>query len=132
LRAIESMMADPTRRAEAASALEPMARFLDVDHVVAIVPEGDKTRLFLAPPAIGRPRLGPAVAAADLMTATAEQLRPIGPSREEGQPWYGKPTTWIVGGGIVAGMVAGFLIYRAAAPNPTGTLIVTSSPPPLP
>jgi hypothetical protein len=126
LRAIESMMADPSRRAEGASALEPMARFLDVDHVVALVPEGDKTRLFFAPPAAGRQRLGPAVPASALSTTTAEQLRPIGPAHEEGKPWYGKPTTWLVGSGIVAGIVAGVLIYQASSSTPTGTLIVTS------
>ena len=131
VRAIESMLADPSRRTEGASALEPMARFLDVDHIVAVVPEGDKTRLVFAPPAAGRPRLGPAVAASDLSSATAEQLRPIGPAREESKPWYGKSTTWLVGGGIVAGLVAGFLIYQASTPTPTGTVIVTS-PPPIP
>ena len=131
LRAIESMLADPSRRTEGASALEPMARFLDVDHVVALVPEGDKTRLVFAPPATGRPRLGPVVATAQLPTATAEQLRPIEPPREERKPWYGKPTAWIVGGGIVAGLVAGILIYQASSTT-TGTLTVTSSPPPPP
>jgi hypothetical protein len=128
LRAIESMMANPSRRAEAASALEPMARFLDVDHVVAVVPEGDKTRLVFAPPAAGRPRLGPAVPAADLSATAVEQLRPIAPPSHEGQPWYGRTTTWLVGGGIVAGIVAGVLIYNAAASSPTGTLTITSSP----
>jgi hypothetical protein len=122
--AIESMMADPSRRNEGASALEPMARFLDVDHVVAIVPEGDKTRLILAPPAAGRPRLGPAVAAPDLSAATTEQLRPIAPPAQESKPWYAKPTAWIVGGGIVAGIVAGVLIYRSSTSTPTGTLTV--------
>jgi hypothetical protein len=126
VRAIESMIADPSRRSEGASALEPMARFLDVDHVVAIVPEGDKTRVLLAPPAIGRPRLGPAVPPSGLSAATTEQLRPIGPVPGENKPWYGKPTTWLVGGGIVAGIVAGFLIYQASASTPTGTLRITS------
>jgi hypothetical protein len=132
LRAIEAMMSDPSRRAEGASALEPMARFLDVDHVVALVPEGDKTRMIFAPPAAGRTRLGPATAAPGLSAAAAEQLRPIGPTQEEGKPWYGKPTAWLVGGGIVAGIVAGFFIYQASTPTPTGTLIITSSPPPVP
>ena len=127
LRAIEAMMADPSRRAEGASALEPMARFLDVDHVVAVVPEGDKTRLVFAPPAAGRPRLGPAVPAANLSAAAAEQLRPIAPPPQEGQPWYGRTTTWLVGGGIVAGIVAGLLIYQSATSTPTGTLTITSS-----
>jgi hypothetical protein len=124
--AIESMIADPSRRAEGASALEPMARFLDVDHVVAVVSEGDKTRLLFAPPAAGRPRLGPAVPAANLSATAAEQLRPIAPPPQEGQPWYGRTTTWLVGGGIVAGIVAGLLIYQSVAPSPTGTLTITS------
>jgi hypothetical protein len=124
LRAIEAMMADPSRRNEGASALEPMARFLDVDHLVAVVPEGDKTRLVFAPPAAGRPRLGPAVPAANLSATAAEQLRPIAPPPQEGQPWYGRTTTWLVGGGIVAGIVAGLLIYQAATPTPTGTLTI--------
>jgi hypothetical protein len=133
MRAIEAMIADPSRRAEGVSALEPIARFLDVDHVVAIVPEGDKTRLLFAPPAAGRPRLGPAVPGSSLTTATAEQLRPIAPpARDDGRPWYGKPTTWLVGGGIVAGLVAGFLIYQSSTAPPTGTLTVESSRPPLP
>jgi hypothetical protein len=132
MRAIESMIGDPSRRAEGVSALEPMARFLDVDHVVAIVPEGDKTRLLFAPPAAGRPRLGPAVLPSNLSAATAEQLRPIAPTAAEGKPWYGKPTTWLIGGGIVAGMVAGFLIYQSSSPPATGTLTIESSRPSLP
>jgi len=130
--AIEAMMADPSRRAEGASALEPMARFLDVDHVVAIVPEGDKTRLLFAPPAAGRRPLGPAVPESALSATAAEQLRPIAPTWEEGKPWYGKPTTWLVGGGIVAGIVAGILIYQASGSTSTGRLTVTSDRPPLP
>jgi hypothetical protein len=126
LGAIESMVADPSRRAEGASALDPMARFLDVDHVVAIVPEGDRTRLLLAPPAAGRARVGPAVATASVSVATVEQLRPIASLSKENQPWYAKSTTWIVGGGIVAGIVAGVLIYQASTSPPTGTLTVTS------
>jgi hypothetical protein len=127
LRAIESMMSDPSRRSEGASALEPMARFLDVDHVVALVSEGDKTRLVFAPPAAGRPRLGPAVVAANLSAETAEQLRPIAPPPgTENKAWYGKPTTWLIGAGVLAGIVAGVLIYQASRPPPTGTLIVTS------
>jgi hypothetical protein len=126
LHAIESMIADPSRRSEGASALEPMARFLDVDHVVAIVPEGNNTRLLLAPPAAGRPRVGPAVATANVTSATLDQLRPIAPPSKENEPWYGKSTTWLVGGGIVAGIVAGILIYQASSAPPTGTLTVTS------
>jgi hypothetical protein len=126
LRAIEAMMANPSRRNEGASALEPMARFLDVDHVVAVLPEGDKTRLVFAPPAAGRPRLGPAVPSANLSATAVEQLRPIAPPPQEGQPWYGRTTTWLVGGGIVAGIVAGLLIYQAVTPEPTGTLTITS------
>ncbi|MET0594334.1 MAG: PEGA domain-containing protein [Polyangiaceae bacterium] len=126
LRAIESMIADPSRRPEGASALEPMARFLDVDHVVALVPEGGATRLFFAPPAAGRPRVGPAVPAANLSATVAEELRPIAPAPSETRPWYAKSTTWLVGGGIVAGIVAGVLIYQATTPTPTGTLTVTS------
>ena len=125
LRAIEAMMADPSRRAEGASALEPMARFLDVDHVVAVVPEGDKTRLVFAPPAAGRPRLGPAVPAANLSATAAEQLRPIAPPPQEAQPWYGRTSTWLVAGGIAAGIVAGVLIYQSSTSGPTGTLTIT-------
>ena len=127
VRAIEAMMADPSRRAEGASALEPMARFLDVDHVVAVVPDGEKTRLVFAPPAAGRQRLGPSVDAAQLSATAKEQLRPIAPPPAEHQPWYGKSSTWLVGGGIVAGVVAGFLIYSAATSSETGTLTITSS-----
>lgn len=126
LRAIESMIADPSRRAEGASALEPMARFLDVDHVVALVSEGAATRLLFAPPAAGRPRVGPAVATANVSSATLEQLRPIAPASKESEAWYAKSTTWLVGGGIVAGIVAGVLIYQASTSPEAGTLTVTS------
>jgi hypothetical protein len=129
VRAIESMMANPSRRAEGASALEPMARFLDVDHVVAVVPDGDKTRLVFAPPAAGRPRLGPVVEPSKLSATAAEQLRPIAPPPGEDRPWYGKTTTWLAGAGIVAGVVAGILIYQATTSGPTGTLTITSQGP---
>src|SRR5262249_10819062 len=46
-KAIASMLAEPSRRNEGASALEPMARFLDVEHVVALVPEGNQIRVLL-------------------------------------------------------------------------------------
>jgi hypothetical protein len=114
--AIASMLADPNRRGEGTSALEPMARFLDVEHVVALVPEGAQIRVFLAPPAAGRSRVGPAVAAQDVSPAVLEQLRPIA-AADEGTPLLKKPGTWIIGGGIVAAIVGGFFIYDAVRSN---------------
>jgi hypothetical protein len=124
-KAISSMLADPSRRAEGASALEPMARFLDVEHVVALVPEGNELRVIVAPPAAGRSRLGPAVAAANLPTTMVEQLRPIAPP-EENKSLFKKPGTWIIAGGVVTAIVGGFFVYQATRPQKTGTITVTS------
>jgi hypothetical protein len=111
--AIATMLADPNRRNEGASALEPLARFLDVDHVVALVPEQSQIRVLVVPPPAGRSKLGPAVAAADLPPAVVEHLRPIAPP-EESRSIFKKPVTWIVGAGIVAAVVGGIFIYDAS------------------
>jgi hypothetical protein len=51
LEAIAAMLADPSRTAEAGSALLSVARFLDVDRVVALLAEpGGKLRLLVVPP----------------------------------------------------------------------------------
>jgi len=123
-RAISSMLADPSRRAEGASALEPMARFLDVDHVVALVPEGNGIRVILSPPPIGRPRFSPAVATTELTPTVVEQLRPMAPPDEK-TSIFKKPLTWIVGAGVVAGIVAGVLVYGASShPASSGSITV--------
>jgi len=122
-KAISSMLAQPSRRTEGASALEPMARFLDVEHVVALVPEGNQIRVLLAPPAAGRSRVGPVVAAADLSPTVTEQLRPIA-IPEQGTSLFKKPGTWIIGGAIVAALVGGFFVYEATRPQKTGTITV--------
>jgi hypothetical protein len=122
--AIASMLADPNRRNEGASALEPLARFLDVEHVVALVPEGSQIRVWIAPPAAGRSRLGPAVAGADLSRSVEEQLRPIAPPQES-TSLFKKPVTWIVGAGIVAAVVGGIFIYDASrSQQKTGSITV--------
>jgi hypothetical protein len=128
-RAIASMISNPSRRAEGASALEPMARFLDVEHVVALVPEGDKVRVLVSPPAAGRSRIGPLASADDLCFAVMDQLGTTdaaAPATAGGSAWYAKPTTWIIGAAIVAGVVGGALIYDASRPSATGTLTVGS------
>ena len=122
-KAISSMLADPSRRTEGASALEPMARFLDVEHIVALVPEGENLRVIVAPPAAGRSRMGPVVAAADLPTTMVEQLRPIAPP-EESTSLFKKPGTWIVAAGVVAAVVGGFLVYESSRSQKTGTITV--------
>jgi hypothetical protein len=122
-RAIASMLADPSRRAEGASALEPMARFLDVEHVVALVPEDRKLRVFLAPPPTGRSRIGPAVETVELSPAVVEQLRPIDPP-EQSTPFLKKPGTWIVGAGVVAAVVGGLLFYETSRSQKTGSITV--------
>jgi hypothetical protein len=135
-RAVASMFADPSRRGEAAAALEPMARFLDVEHVVALIPEqeGQNIRILVSPPAAGRSRIGPAAAERDVDNAVLEQLRPTEPERTAGsglggagtesKPWYAKPGVWIGGGiGLAAAIVGGVLIYDASR-KPTGTLII--------
>jgi PEGA domain len=124
--AIASMLASPSRRAEGASALEPMARFLDVTHIVALFPEGDKLRVLVAPPAAGRSPIGPLTNEDGLSFAVADQLSPVEPARASGSAWYAKPATWIVGAAIIAGAVGGFLIYDASRPPGTGTLTVGS------
>lgn len=133
-KAIAAMFADPSRRAEGASALEPMARFLDVEHVVAIVPEGDDSaRIVVAPPAAGRQRLGPSVPKTALATSVLEQLRPLAPApgSEPPSPWYGKPGVWIGGAALVGAVVGGILLYESSRssstpPAPGGSLTVTS------
>jgi hypothetical protein len=126
-KAIATMLADPSRRNEGASALEPLARFLDVDHVVALVPEGSQIRVLIAPAPQGRSRLGPAVAAANLPPTVIEQLRPIAPPPppEESKSIFKKPVTWIAGAGIVAAVVGGIFIYDASrSQQKTGSITV--------
>lgn len=132
-RAVAAMFSDPSRRGEAASALEPMARFLDVDHIVALVPEGvDAERIVVAPPAAGRQRLGPSVPKTALATSVLEQLRPLTPpGSEPPAAWYEKPGVWIGGAALVGAVVGGILLYEAsrsssAPPTPAGSLTVTS------
>jgi hypothetical protein len=124
--AIASMLASPSRRAEGASALEPMARFLDVTHVVALFPEEGKLRVLVSPPAAGRSPIGPLTDEDGLSFAVADQLSPVAPATANGPAWYAKPTAWIVGAAILAGVVGGFLIYDASRPPATGTLTVGS------
>jgi hypothetical protein len=103
-----------------------MARFLDVEHVVALVPEGAALRVIVAPPVQGRSRIGPAVAAAELPTTMVEQLRPIAPP-EESKSLFKKPGTWIIAGGVVAAVVGGFFLYESSrSSQKTGTITVTS------
>jgi hypothetical protein len=127
LRAISAMMADPSRRGEGAAALETMARFLDVDHVIAVVPEGAELRVLVAPPAAGRARMGTAVQSG-LSTAVAEQLIPTAPPEgsEPSKPWYAKPGTWLVGAGVVVGAVVGVLVLGSKGDTSKGTITVRS------
>jgi PEGA domain len=130
-RAVASMLADPSRRAEGASALEPMARFLDVQHVVAVVPAGQGVRVIVSPPATGRSRIGPEVPAKELSPAVMEQLRPTelasnAAGAAPAGPWYAKPGTWLAGAGIVLAVVGGVIIYDASRPAKTGIVTVTS------
>jgi hypothetical protein len=127
LQAISAMLADPSRRGEGAAALEPMARFLDVDHVVAVVPEGTELRVLVAPPAPGRSRMGAAVQAG-LSSAVAEQLIPTAPAEgaEPAKPWYAKTGTWLVGVGVVAGAVVGVLVLGSKNDTSKGTITVRS------
>jgi hypothetical protein len=92
---------------------------------VALVPEGSQIRVLVAPPAAGRSRLGPAVAAADLPSTVVEQLRPT-VSPDSSTPFFKKPVTWIVGAGIVAAaVVGGILIYDASrSQQKTGNITV--------
>jgi hypothetical protein len=127
LQAISAMLADPSRRSEGAAALEPMARFLDVDHVIAIVPEGSELRVLVAPPASGRARMGTAVQAG-LPAAVSEQLIPTTPPEgsEPSKPWYAKTGTWLVGAGLVTGAVVGVLVLGSKNQTPKGTITVRS------
>jgi hypothetical protein len=125
--AIAQMLSDPARRAEGASALEPMARFLDVDRIVAILPEDPLYRVFVGPPATGRSRAGPAVADRELAEAVFEQLRPAADAEAPASTsLLSKPGFWIAGVAVVAAVVGGALIYNASRPPQTGTLVITS------
>lgn len=144
------MWAAANRRSEAATALEPAARFLDVNRVVALAPEGNgMTRVLVSPPATGRSRLGPLVGDRALEAAVLDQLRPAAGTVPDGSersasderadlqahrgapgdtaPWYAKPAPWIVGGAAVAVFVGTVLIVGATRP-PTGTLTISSPP----
>lgn len=129
LQAVASMLSDPSRRTEGTSALELVAHFLDVDHVVAVVPEGAQLRIVVAPAAAGRSKLGPLVGGGGLSSAVEEQLRhTIVPGQQEpSSPWYAKPGTWLVGAGLVAGIVGGIVLYDASrSSEPKGTITVRS------
>lgn len=126
--AISAMLSDPSRRVEGASALEPLARFLDVDHAIALYPEESGVRFVLAPAPSGRPTSGRTVAPAELATAVMVDLAQARPPEPPASPWYAKPATWIVGGGAVAAVVAGILIYGATRPEKTATVTVKSGP----
>lgn len=126
--AISAMLSDPSRRMEGASALEPLARFLDVDHAVALYPEESGVRFLVSPAPAGRPTLGRTVAPEELATAVIVDLAHARPAESSPAPWYARPVTWIVGGGAVAAVVAGILIYGATRPAPTATVTVVSSP----
>jgi hypothetical protein len=135
LHAIAAMLADPNRRTEGASALEPVARFLDVDHVIAVLPWGDQTRVMVAPAPPDQARLGPAMAPTDLSPAVIGRLRAV---REDARAtsktstaWYASPVTWMIVGGAAALAVGGYFILRPD-PSQGGTLTVTSLPPPAP
>ncbi len=125
--AISAMLSDPSRRAEGASALEPMAHFLEVEHVIALFPEGNQIRILVAPPPTGRNRFGPLVPPQAVPASVAEQLRPIlPPEPEKPSPWYAKPGTWIIAGGLIAGGIAGFFIYDSSRSRKTGTITVVN------
>jgi hypothetical protein len=126
--AISAMLSDPSRRAEGASALEPLARFLDVERMVALLPEQGNVRVLLAPTPNGRPKLGRAVALDELSPAVEADLVPIAPPEQESKPWYVRPGTFIAGAVVVAGVVGGILIYGATRPAKTATVTVMSSP----
>jgi hypothetical protein len=134
LHAIAAMLADPSRRSEGASALEPVARFLDVDHVIAILPWGDQTRVMVAPAPPGQARLGPVVAPADLSPAVIGHLRATrdGAGETSKTAWYASPVTWMVVGGAAALAIGGYFILRPSDRAQSGTLTVTSPPPPMP
>jgi hypothetical protein len=126
--AISAMLSDPSRRVEGASALEPLARFLDVDHAVALYPEPQGVRVILSPPPPGRAKLGRTVDFEQLSPAVVDELTPLARSPEEPTPWYARPGTWIASAGIVAGVIGGILIYGASRPGKTATVTVMSSP----
>jgi hypothetical protein len=121
------MLSDPSRRQEGASALEPLARFLDVDHAVALYPEESGVRFIVSPSPASRLTLGRTVAPAELTNSVVVDLAEARPV-EISTPWYAKPAPWIVGGGAVVAVVAGILIYGATRPSPTATVTVMSSP----
>jgi hypothetical protein len=104
-----------------------MARFLDVDQIVAILPEDPLYRVFVGPPAAGRSRTGPAVADRELDATVTDQMRPTQPAERPGQTsLLSKPGFWIAGVAVVAAVVGGVLIYNASRPPQTGTLVITS------
>jgi hypothetical protein len=135
LHAISAMLADPSRRTEGASALEPIARFLDVDHVIALLPWGDQTRVMVAPAPPDQARLGPAIASADLSPTVTGRLHAAREDAREtskgSTAWYASPVTWMIVGGAAALAVGGYFMLRPD-PSQSGTLTVTSLPPPSP
>jgi len=136
LHVISAMLADPHRRTEGASALEPVARFLDVDHVIAILPWGEQTRFMVAPAPPDQARFGPVIAPADLSPAVIGRLRATHDeaareASKKSTAWYASPITWLIVGGAASLAVGGYFILRPD-PSQDGTLTVTSLPPPAP
>jgi len=126
--AISAMLSDPSRRAEGVAALEPLARFLDVEHMVALLPEQGGVRVLIAP-SNGSSKLGRAVALDELSPAVqADLVAAAAPPEQESKPWYTRPGTFIAGAAVVAAVVGGILIYGATRPEKTATVTVMSSP----
>jgi hypothetical protein len=132
--AISAMLSDPSRRSEGVSALEPLARFLDVDHVVAILPDVEGARVLVVPNEASRPKFGRTVTLDGVSAAAEGELDAITAAksaeaaRRAEPPWYKKPATWLVGAGVVAAVVGGIVIYGATRPEKTATVTVMSAP----
>jgi len=130
LDAISAMFADPSRNGEASSALLSVARFLDVDHVVALAPEPSGTlRVVIAPPASGQP--GSRNALSDGAVAGAVDSMLAGrtsPSDDAGATaWYSKPGVWIGVGIVVAAAAAGTIYWAtrdSQQPPGKGALVI--------
>ena len=131
LDAIAAMLADPSRSAEASSALLSVARFLDVDHIIALSAERDgKLRMILVPPSTPLVRSGLSGSELDGAADNAlssERAVQSGDGPRAHSSWYAQPMFWITMGAAVVAASAGAIYWGTRSDEPqaqTGTLVV--------
>jgi hypothetical protein len=130
--AIAAMLADPSRSAEAGSAIMSVSRFLDVNHVIALTSEpGGKLRVVVAPPSAAVARGG---LRDDQLPSTVDSILSSNRGSSDGdsggssKAWYSRPLVWIGVSAVigVAAVVTSAILLSKPEPEPahTGTLVI--------